>query len=206
MAETLSTDELLPNLTTDELRFIDDVEKFTLSLLETARPFDLEHTKATVYWTKEICQHEGLDPIILLPAAYFHDTGYSKINNSKNNKNQNHAVISANIANNFILNHQFSRHLSYFQTFNIIHSVHYHDQLSQVHLFQNNIYLTTLLEAVTLAHIDVDRVGTIFHKDGLATYISKELIDQREPLITNAFSRKQYNILSAKLYSYCIQM
>jgi len=53
------------------------VKQRAKAILVECRPnWDWPHTLASVYWMRELIRENGADERILIPAMYFHDTGY----------------------------------------------------------------------------------------------------------------------------------
>ncbi|MFH1547663.1 MAG: hypothetical protein ABIC57_04195 [bacterium] len=212
MAENEFTIETLPSVTDEILQFFHDVKDYSVPLLEKGQLFDLKQTQASVYWAEQLCIHEDLDPVILIPAVYFHHTGYVGIlekNTDCSMKykrirdwNDYHMKISAWIAHAFLNEHQINDKISEFQKYQIVFSILHHDKLKNTSLIKRNIYLNTLIEADTLGQMDIGHTGPTFNRRGLIKYIGRELLPLREPLITTDFGKKQFTQLSAKLFEY----
>ncbi|MFH0956037.1 MAG: hypothetical protein V1801_02380 [Candidatus Falkowbacteria bacterium] len=56
------------------------IKKQAIKLLSIGRTdFDVRHTLCAVKWIKKLIELEGGEEKILIPAVYFHDTGYEKL-------------------------------------------------------------------------------------------------------------------------------
>lgn len=76
------------------------IKKEAIKFLKQGKPgWDIPHTLNAVRWIKKLIKLEGGDEKILIPAVYFHDTGYPPLKKGYNYKKlidskKNHALIA----------------------------------------------------------------------------------------------------------------
>ncbi len=208
MAERMFIIDQLPSVSPETQKFFQDIADYVIPLLENGRPFDLKHTFATAYWAGQICIQENLDPEILIPAALFHDTGWTALFNSNDggsrdfdkiqDKKKQHMINSENITRKYLEKHP---QLSKSKRLQILFIIRNHDEIDKVELIRNNIYLNALVEADTLGQIDLKRVTITFNKENLKKFIS-DLLGRRELLFYSEFGKRSLEQLLDKLYKY----
>lgn len=150
-----------------------------LPKLEEGRPnWDKPHTEAVVHYLKKIIDNSpdlDLDREVLLIAAYTHDWGYAGLfrdgkpldyENVESVK-QSHMEIGAKKVKELLKNSVFSG-LSGGQKKRVIHLVKIHDSLNKL---KDNDELV-LMEADTLAGLDVEKVKPGFDKDSNDRYMA----------------------------------
>ena len=129
------------------------IKQQALKLLESGRTnWDQRHTLCAVKWLKRLLELEGGDERILIPAIYFHDTGYEKMPLSYGHKQvmsakPNHALQGAENVK------QFFPALNYFtlkEINRIAYLVKNHDKHS--HIIEKDRQL--VFEADGFAQID----------------------------------------------------
>jgi putative nucleotidyltransferase with HDIG domain len=139
------------------------------SILEKGRAdWDVPHTQAVVYWIKKLIEKEGGEERILIPAAYLHDIGYSKLKNltdyaSIKQVKEHHMEIGAEIAEDILEGFDFTEA----EKDEIIHLILVHDNLDQLSTHNEII----LMEADSLAQIDLERVHSTFNSDDKRKYL-----------------------------------
>lgn len=127
----------------------DEIFAAAYPYLQKGRPqWDIPHTKACMYWMKELIKHEGGNPRVLLPAIILHDIGYNEPGAIENKTE--HMRLGAEIAKQILLNFSFTEE----ERAQIIHLVGMHDDLTKVHSHEEQL----VFEADSLGQIDCEKV------------------------------------------------
>lgn len=126
--------------------------------------YDLPHTKAVVYWLKELIQrlnNPNLDSQVLITAAYAHDWGYAGLFAKDESRSLDKIISSKKLHMQRgaakieqLLYQRAPRLLTDAQIQRVIHLVSVHDKVKQ--LKAEDALL--LMEADTLGMLDADRV------------------------------------------------
>jgi hypothetical protein len=187
------------------------IEKFLVDNifpdLEKGRPgWDLPHTKAVVYYMKQILHfHPELDPIIMIAAAYAHDWGYvggfdttrkASFQEVINKKKMHMEVGARKIEELLSKSDLFTSE----QVEQISHLVSIHDKLKEVDTEAEIV----LVEADTLGALDVDLVKPTFTKEENARYISL-VLQKRFPLLRTEWSKDKFQELIEKRNNYLLK-
>lgn len=157
--------------------------------------WDLEHTKAVVYYAKKLLEHHPeIDPTVLITAAYAHDIGYTGLFKKDQslqkilNKKDMHMQKGAEMIE--ILLKERSD-LTKTQKERIKHLVYVHDRLDSL----SDTDELVLMEADTLGALDTDFVSVTFSKAENDRYL-KRTAEARLPL----FITKEAKILFEENY------
>jgi len=154
-----------------------DVENYALRFLHQGREgWDIEHTKAVVFYAEKIAASEGLDVEVLHTAAWLHDIGYyglfEKTEANKysqvEDKKMLHMLIGARLAKEFLQKPEVSSFYTPEQIQEIIHLVEVHDDFGKLGKSKEEI---VLMEADTLGAIDLQRVIPTFDRENGFKYI-----------------------------------
>lgn len=177
-----------------------------LSDLERGRPnWDAPHTLAVVKHIKNIIKNNSefdLDEAVLIIAAYAHDWGYvgmfdetiemKDIGNAK----KAHMELGARKLEK-LLKDDYYNFLSKKQKSRAVHLVKVHDKLSRL----NDIDELVLMEADTLAGMDVGAVEPTLSVSDLRRYISKSEKNRVSKFITK-YSKDKVQDMLKKYHEY----
>jgi ribonuclease Z len=154
------------------------LEKTILPELEAGRPgWDKPHTLTAVHWLQEILAHSpslDVDPLVLRIAAYAHDWGYAGLfrggkpvgYDAGQAAKGKHMKLGAQKLERLLQDRRFIS-LTPAQRQRCVHLVRVHDSLEQLEATDERI----LMEADTLAALDVDRVAPNYGFSGNARYM-----------------------------------
>jgi hypothetical protein len=174
---------------------------FFPDLLRGREGFDLPHTKAVVYWIKQIAMSEPqLNAKVLVAAAYAHDWGYidmgigkdASIDQVHDAKEQHMLVGSQRIA--ALLTQECRDEFSADEIEKVRHLVFVHDRLSEVKTDDE----IALVEADTLGALDTDWVTPTFSKADNDRYINEQVLALRRPLFRHRLAIEVFETLLAK--------
>ena len=153
-----------------------EVERHVLGFLEKGREgWDIPHTRAVVYYAEELAKAAGLDVLVFVTAALFHDVGYyglfkdtdlSQYVNVRDKKAL-HMLVGARMAREFLERPEIIEYYSPEQIEQIVHLVGVHDDLGALSTVEELVFM----EADTLGAIDLSRVIPTFDKDNGLKYI-----------------------------------
>lgn len=156
-------------------------------LLKGRKDFDLPHTKAVVYWMKQLLTFTpeiGLDSQVMITAAYAHDWGYIGLFEGVDSNDPK--VIAARKPLHMERGAELIRKLiddqllSFFtleQKEQVAHLVSMHDKVEEL---QTDAEIL-IMEADTLGMLDTDLVKPTFSKEDNDRFISKEVKQRRVP-------------------------
>lgn len=145
------------------------IKQEVLRLLKCGKPnWDIPHTNTTVKWIRKLIKLEGGNEKVLVPAAYFHDTGYKALKANYSHKEMmeakpGHAELGAINAKNFL------SELNYFEDEEInriIYLIANHDKHNNIQ--ENDRQL--LFEADGLAQINFDDCHPNYDKKNLIEF------------------------------------
>jgi hypothetical protein len=162
--------------------------------------WDTKHTLCAVKWMKKLIEAEGGDERILLPAMYFHDTGYEDLGNSYGvdevaAAKKGHAQRGAENAFDFLQN------LNYFSAEEIKRIVY----LITNHDIHNNVTENDrqlILEADGLGQIDWENCPPSYDKKSQLRFLNEILPRDRIPFIKTAAGKKYFTELLEKAKNY----
>ena len=156
-------------------------------LLKGRKDFDLPHTKAVVFWMKELLSkinNPSIDPQVMITAAYAHDWGYIGLFDGVNSSDPKeiakrkplHMERSAELITNLIED-KLSKYFSVSQKELVAHLVNIHDQVEELQTDEEFL----IMEADTLGMLDTDLVKPTFSKDDNESFIKNEINSRRVP-------------------------
>lgn len=172
------------------------LQKHIFPDLEKGRPnWDLPHTQAVVYWTKQILPETNLDPLVLITAAYAHDWGYIGLFPHGASYDQiqkmkpKHMERGAEMIGKLLKSDNLISYYDSGQIDRIVHLVAVHDKLRQLK-DEDEILLA---EADTLGALDNNFVKPTFSAADNKKY-TQEVRRRRRPLFMhpraiNAFEK-----------------
>jgi len=175
----------MSELETSQINPIKEAEKFACRFLNEGRmDWDKPHSEATAYYTNLLGKAANQDIVVLNIAAWLHDTGYARLFNEGDskkydevlNKKVRHLNRSAGLARIFVNQKDVASCLNGEQKKRIVHLVKTHDKIEDLKDLDEFI----LMEADTLAQIDLNRVKPSFDYEGGINYI-KNLKKYRAP-------------------------
>ncbi len=149
------------------------IQKVAEKYLKKGRPgWDLPHTKAVVYFMKELIKREGGDSKILITAAWLHDIGYaglfeknkynySGVKNVKPEHMKKGAIYSKKILNSF--KEFFPKEIK-----EICHLVSIHDKKTKKKTQNEQL----IFEADSLGQIDCKKTTTTFDGKNYKKFIN----------------------------------
>jgi hypothetical protein len=162
--------------------------------------WDTRHTLSAVKWMKKLIASEGGDERILIPAIYFHDTGYEDLGNSCGINEvyaakKGHAERGAENAVNF-----FSS-LKYFSAEELKRIVY----LISNHNIHDNIAeddRQLIFEADGIAQLDWEDCPPNYNKKDREKWLKTILPKERIPYLKTTAGKKYFNELLAKAKKY----
>lgn len=152
------------------------IKKEVLSYLERGRPgWDVPHTLACVYWIKEIIKHENGNAKILVPATYFHDIGYIKLMDDKENLNlqKNMNMKEEHMKRGALIARKILKKIKEFnkeEIERICYLVSIHDNYDIIKEIKEND-AQMLYEADGLGQIDRERVKPTYSKEDAEIFL-----------------------------------
>lgn len=172
----------------------DQVSNYAFGYLEQGRPdFDVNHTKAVVYWAYQLANNhnqqpraEQVDANVLISSAIFHDIGYygqfedDPDLQAISDKKKYHMAAGAKMVKNFLKhcdNHPFSDK----QVIKISYLISIHDNLDQI-AKEASPEARILLEADTIGAMDVDWVEPTYTGQEALKYLKRPRTIQRYSL------------------------
>jgi len=179
------------------------IKKEALKFLKRGKPnWDVPHTLCAVKWMKLLIAHEGGDERTLIPAIYFHDTGYPTLQKNynfdqlmsvKRSRANNHAKIAAKIVKEIFPKYHFTK--------KEINRIAY---LVGNHNIHDNIIETDrqlVFEADGLAIIDVKAVKPNFDKKNYLRFL-KEYYQERKKYMKTKTGKKYLKDLMKEVKKY----
>jgi len=172
------------------------------------RNFDLEHTKAVVYWMKYIldslnkdCSYEK----ILITAAYAHDWGYVGLFEGIESDNPKeiakrkplHMKKGAEKIKNYLLQ-ECTRFFTPKEIERVAHLVSVHDYVEDL----KNEDEVTLMEADTLGMLDVKRSPPTFSKEDNTFFVNTQIFTRRIPRFIHENAKKKALLLAQQRLEY----
>jgi hypothetical protein len=178
-----------------ELKIEKKLEAEIFSDLKRGRPdWDLPHTKAVVFYIKEIIKYSPsikIDQTVLIIAAYAHDWGYAHYFNTNKpltydqiNEAKRHHMDTGSKKIFKLLDCSDFDFLSDSQKNRIVHLVKIHDNLRNIHDSDERI----LVEADTLGGLDINKIKPTFNKASNDKYLA-EVKTLREPLFITDYGK-----------------
>ncbi len=183
------------------------VEESALEFLREGREWDEPHTRAVVYYAGVLAKAGDQDGLVITTAAWFHDVGYSGLfegDDSKDldtvwSKKERHMIVGAKRAEKFLQKPEIKPFYRSEQAKRIVHLVSVHDKVGQLTDDDEII----LMEADTLAAIDVARVTPTFDYNAGMRYIEKSLKEKRIPRFReNGLGKELLDQLLPQLIAY----
>jgi len=162
--------------------------------------WDTQHTLCAIKWMKKLIAAEGGDERILLPAIYFHDTGYEDLGNSYGitevtEAKKGHAERGAENALNFISG------LNYFsadEIKRICYLIENHDEHDNIAEADRQL----ILEADGLGQIDWEDCPPSYNKENRREFLNVVLPRDRTPFIKTATGKKYFGELLEQARKY----
>ncbi len=160
------------------------------------KDFDLPHTKAVVFWMKELLQSlsdQSLDSQVLITAAYAHDWGYIGLFDGVDSTNIEvihkmkplHMVRGSQLITQLI-DEKLSAYFTTKQKEHVAHLVRMHDRVEELKTTDEIL----LMEADTLGMIDANKVKPTFSKEDNQTFMQRELMGRRLPRFQHDYAKK----------------
>ena len=183
------------------------LENYALGFLRQGRQeWDEPHTRAVVYYAKEIAKAEGLNALVLISAAWLHDIGYygmfeqdeSRRYDSVMDRKTAHMVNGARLAEEFLSKPEIKPFYTPEQIEMIVHLVAVHDNIEELWGLED----IALMEADTLGAIDVARVKPTFDKENARKYINNDLTLRRYSRFLTTTGVNLFNQLFPKFEAY----
>lgn len=153
-----------------------EAENYVLRFLENGREnWDIPHTRAVVFYAEKLAEAAGLDVLVFITAAWFHDVGYygqfegadsSQYADIKDKKAL-HMEIGAKMAREFLESPALVDRYTPEQIEQVVHLIEIHDNLRALTSFEEFVFM----EADTLGAIDLSRVIPTFDKENGLKYI-----------------------------------
>lgn len=177
-------------------------------LKNSRKDFDLQHTKAVVYWMKKLISNINiptLDPQVLITAAYAHDWGYFGLFEGIDSNNLDEIMKKKPLHMqrgsekiNHLIKTKLSKYFNPKQTRQVTHLVKVHDLVEDLKSDEELI----LMEADTLGMIDTDVITPSFDKKNLQKHIKNELLGRRIPLFFHPYAKQQAEICLKKIIKF----
>jgi len=178
------------------------IKNRTLALLKNGRPdFDVPHTLAVVYWMKELLKNEAGDEKILIPAAYLHDIGYSRMKiaagwQGTKDAKKDHMAHGAALAKPILKDLGFDLG----EREKIIKLIRAHDKLETISSPEECL----LFEADSLGQIDIARVRSNFDLPDRKKFIDS-FEKNRLPRFKTKTGKKLASILFPRAKSFYLE-
>ncbi len=162
------------------------IKKEALVFLKRGRKnWDVQHTLCAVKWVKKLIKQEGGDKKTLIPAVYFHDTGYDYLQNYDFDKviaaKKNHGKNGAKIVKKILPKYNFTRK----EINRIAYLVGNHNIHHNITEFDRQL----VFEADGLAMIDVKSTKTSFNKKDYIRFL-KEYYHKRKKYMKTKTGKK----------------
>ena len=170
-------------------------------MLSTGRTdWDIRHTLKTVDWIKMLIEKEGGNERTLVPAMYFHDTGYEELKKGYSHEEclaakKDHGIKGAKNAENFLPT------LDYFtpeEIERICYLVLNHD----IHNNVTEADRQLILEADGLGQIDWYNCKPSYDKENCLKFLNTTFKDDRINYVKTETGKKYYAELLEKAYEY----
>lgn len=181
------------------------IKKEAIRLLSVGRTdWDVRHTLCAVGWMKKLIEKEGGDERILVPAIYFHDTGYEELKKGYSHEEclaakLGHGRRGSENAKKFLMT------LDYFtaeEIDRIIYLVLNHD----VHDNVNETDRQLILEADGLGQIDWENCPPSYDKENCLKFLENTFKKDRINYVKTETGKKFYGELLKKAYEYLEKM
>jgi len=186
------------------MRLASDIEEKlkskALKYLAKSRPeWDIPHTLASVNWIKKLIEAEGGNEKILVSAMYLHDIGYAFLKKGETVKQTmsvktEHMSFGGREAKKILSKLDYSSD----EIEKIVHLVETHDKLDKL----NSVEEIMIMEADSLAQIDIDRVKPNYTKNEYSKYIEEHFKPERIPKFKTNAGKKFLKELLVKLEKY----
>ncbi len=156
------------------------------------KDWDLEHTRAVVYWMKRLVKGSGLNEKVLVAAAYAHDWGYVGLVSGRGARKSvyeakaKHMVIGANKIKN-LLKTKLSESFTNEEIERVAHLVRVHDDFDKIEAEDE----VMMVEADTLGILDMEKVQPSYTKDENVLTM-KEIREKRRPLFKHKLAISEY--------------
>jgi len=162
--------------------------------------WDQRHTLRTVYWMRELIKTEGGDERVLVPAMYFHDTGYVPLRVGYNHKEcleakPDHANAGALLAQEFLPT------LDYFTDEEINEIV----RLVKNHSTHNNIVdknRQLVFEADSLGQMDWQVIEPTYDNENCLIFLDTTFKDNNIPFFRTESGKKILNEILPEAYNF----
>lgn len=168
------------------------------------KDFDLPHTKAVVFWMKELLSHldtPELNSKVLITAAYAHDWGYIGLFDGFNSNDPQeiahrkplHMERGAELITE-LLTTKLSEYFTAAEVAETAHLVKIHDLVEQVQTPAEVL----IMEADTLGMLDVDKVKPTFSPEENTKFVTNEVYNRRLRYFKDAFALEKATELAEK--------
>jgi hypothetical protein len=176
------------------------IKKQALKLLSVGRTnWDQRHTLCAVKWMKKLIKLEGGNERTLIPAIYFHDTGYEKLPLHYNHKQclaakPNHAEVGAKNATKFLptLKYFTAEEIKRIAYLVINHDIHHNIKTKDRQL---------ILEADGLSSIDFYSCKPSYDKKNIIIFLNTSF-KERTKYIGTKTAKKYLKILLPQTKKY----
>jgi hypothetical protein len=163
--------------------------------------WDIPHTLLAVEWMKKIIQNEGGNKKILIPAIYFHDSGYPLVKKGYNYNEvmaakPDHAKNGAEFAKTVL---EKIKEFNEEEIEEIVYLVTNHDKHKNIESFHRQL----IFEADGLAQIDYTYIKPNLDKESHLKFLEKYFKTERPPeRWKTKTGKKNMKILLKKAYKY----
>ncbi len=175
------------------------IKEEALGLLKDGKPeWDIPHTLNVVKWMKILIKEEGGNERILIPTAYFHDTGYEKLKKGYDfddmmRAKKSHAENGAKNVEKIFPKLDFNKE----EIKRIAYLVENHDKHNNITEDDRQL----IFEADGLAMIDWEVVPPNFDKENIIKFLEK-YYDKRKKYIKTVSGKKYLKKLMTKAEKY----
>ncbi|MDO8240377.1 MAG: HD domain-containing protein [Candidatus Moranbacteria bacterium] len=180
------------------------IKEEVLKKLQNGKPnWDIPHTLNAVEWMRCLIEGEGGNERILIPAIYFHDTGYPELDENYNyddliESKKMHAIKGAEFTKNVL------SQINYFskeEVEEIVYLVKKHDEHDNLETHNRRL----IFEADGLSMIDWEHVKPNFDQKNRTEFLNKYFISERGLDRWHTITGKKYlKILFKKAKEYNI--
>lgn len=183
----------------------EEIKNEAVDILQVGRTdWDIRHTVCSIKWIKKLIEQEGGDERVLIPAMYFHDTGYEELKMGYSHQEclvakKNHATRGAENAVSFLPK------LNYFTAEEIERIVY----LVKNHDIHNNIAehdRQLVMEADGFAQIDWENCPPSYDKKNCIEFLNTTFEKDRVPYIKTKTGKKVLRDLLEKANNYLKKM
>lgn len=181
------------------------IKNEAVKLLSAGRPdWDVQHTLCAVGWMRKLIEREGGDERVLIPAIYFHDTGYEEMKKGYSHEEclaakLDHGKRGADNVKSFLPTLDYFSPEEIERIYYLVFNHGIHDNVDEPDR-------QLILEADGLAQIDWENCPPNYDKANCLKFLDMTFKTDRIPYVKTETGKKLYEELMAKAYNYLEKM